>query len=195
MAERSEELIRGDIEQTRSEMGDTLDALGYKANVPARTKGWFGRKKQSVTGAAGTGVSKVTGFAGSSVSRISGAADSVVTKVSGTVPSTDRVGAGASTVKDTAEQNPLGLAVAGIALGFVVGLFAPSTRVENEKLGPASDQVKSSATEAGQEAIEHTKQVAQSAAQSAVQTAKEEGRQHADEMSSSLQDKAHDVTR
>ena len=37
MVEKSE-VIRSDIEQTRSEMGDTLDALGYKANVPARTK-------------------------------------------------------------------------------------------------------------------------------------------------------------
>src|SRR5437588_1301001 len=116
MAERSE-MIRGDIEQTRSEMGDTLDALGYKANVPARTKGWFGRKKQTVTGTTGTGVSRVTGLAGSSVSRISSAADSVVSRVSGTVPSGERVGAGASSVKDTAEQNPLGLAVAGIAIG------------------------------------------------------------------------------
>lgn len=182
MAERSE-VIRGDIEQTRSEMGDTLDALGYKANVPARTKGWFGNKKQTVTG-----------LAGSSVSRISGAADSVVSRISGTVPSSDRVTGGAGGVKDTVEQNPLGLAVAGIAVGFLAGLFAPSTRVENEKLGPTADQVKSSAVEAGQEAIEHTKQVAQSAAESAVETVKTEGREHGNEMASSLQEKARDVT-
>src|SRR5947209_18029111 len=121
-------------------MGDTLDALGYKANVPARTKGWFGRKTQAVTG-----------FAGSSVSRVSRGADSVVSRVSGTVPSTDQVTTGVSVAKDTAERNPLGLAVAGVAVGFVAGLFAPGTRMENEKLGPASDQLKSSATEAGQE--------------------------------------------
>ena len=49
MAEKSE-LIRRDIEQTRAEMGDTLDALSYKANVPARTKGWAARKKDAVVG-------------------------------------------------------------------------------------------------------------------------------------------------
>jgi hypothetical protein len=39
-------------------------------------------------------------------------------------------------------------------------------------------------------AVEHGKQVAQATAQSAVETAKEEGRQHGDELSSSLQEKA-----
>jgi gas vesicle protein len=97
-------------------------------------------------------------------------------------------------LKDTAETNPLGLAVAGMAVGFVAGLFAPATRVENEKLGPVSDQVKSSAAEAGHEAIEHGKQIAQSTAETAIQTAKQESRTHGDELASSVQDKAHDVT-
>ena len=30
--------IRGRIAQTRNEMGETIDALGYKADVPARAK-------------------------------------------------------------------------------------------------------------------------------------------------------------
>jgi gas vesicle protein len=181
VAERSE-LIRGDIEQTRSELGDTLDALGYKANVPARTRGWMGRKRQAVTGACGTGIS-----------RVSGAADSVVSRVSGTTPSAAQIQAGTGRMKDTAERNPLGLAVAGAAAGFLAGLFAPSTQVENEKLGPMSDHVKSSAAEATQEAVEHGKQVAQTAVQSAVDTAKEEGRQSGEELASSLQEKAREV--
>ncbi len=193
MAERPE-MIRSDIERTRAEMGDTLDALGYKANVPARTKGWFGRKTQAVTGTAGNGVSRLTGLAGSGASRLSGAADSVVSRVSGTVPGGGQVAAGAGRVVDTAERNPLGLAGVGIAVGFVAGLFAPATRIENEKLGQASDQVKSSVTEAGQEAMEHTKQVAQSTVETAVQTAKTEGREHGEEFTSSLHDKAGDIT-
>ena len=32
------ETIRADIEQTRAEMGDTVDALGYKADVKSRAK-------------------------------------------------------------------------------------------------------------------------------------------------------------
>jgi gas vesicle protein len=181
VVERSE-VIRSDIEQTRAQMGDTLDALGYKANVPARAKGWVGRKKDAVVGGCGSVVSKV-----------SGATDSAVSRVTGVAPSTGQMQAGAGRVKDTAERNPLGLAVAGAAAGFLAGLFAPSTRVEDEKLGPMADQVKSQAADAGQEALLHGKQVAQSAAQSAVETAKEEGKQHGDELSSSLQEKAHEV--
>jgi hypothetical protein len=178
------EVIRGEIEQTRSKMGDTLDALGYKANVPARTKGWFGRKKQAVSGACGSGMS-----------RISGAADSAVARVSGATPNSNQVHAGAGRMKDTAERNPLGLAVAGAAVGVLAGLFAPSSSAENEKLGPMSDELKSKAVEAGQEAVEHGKQVAQAAAQSAVETAKEDGQQHGQEMSSSLNEKANAVSR
>jgi gas vesicle protein len=182
VVERSE-VIRSDIEQTRAQMGDTLDALGYKANVPARAKGWFGRKKEAVTGACGSGISKV-----------SGATDSMVSKVSGITPSTGDIQAGAGRVKGTAERNPLGLAMAGAAVGFLAGLFAPSTSVEDEKLGPMADQVKSTAIETGQEALEHGKQVAQAAAQSAAETAKQEGKQHGQELSESVQDKAREVT-
>ena len=32
------EAIRREIEQTRDRMGDTVEAIGYKADVPARTK-------------------------------------------------------------------------------------------------------------------------------------------------------------
>jgi hypothetical protein len=176
-------MIRGDIARTRAEMGDTLDALAYKADVPARTKGWLGAKKDTVTGSFSSVLSKV-----------SGATDSMVSRVSGITPSTGEVQAGAGRMKETAEQAPLGLAVAGAAVGFVAGLFAPSTRVEDEKLGPVSDQVKATAVDAGQEALEHGKEVAQAAAQSAVETAKQEGQQHAEELTSSLQDQAHEIT-
>lgn len=176
-------MIRSDIAETRSHMGDTLDALGYKANVPARAKGWAARKKDAVTGACGSGIS-----------RVSGATDSVVSRVSGVTPSTGDVQAGAGRMKDTAERNPLGLTLVGAALGFVAGLFAPSTRAENEKLGPLSDQVKAQAADTGREALEHGKQVAQAAAQSAAETAKEEGRQHGEELTTSVQQKAHEVT-
>ena len=119
--------------------------------------------------------------------------DSVVTRVSGGTPSARQIQAGTGRIKDTAERNPLGLAVAGAAVGFVAGLFAPTTHAENEKLGPISDQVKAGVVDTGQEAIEQGKQVAQSAVESAVDTAKEEGRQSGAELASSLQEKAHEV--
>jgi len=181
VADKSE-LIRRDIERTRAEMGDTLDALGYKANVPARTKGWAARKKDAMVGGCGSALSKV-----------SDATDSMISRVSGATPSTGEMRDGAGRFKDTAERNPLGLALAGAAVGFVAGLFAPSTKFEDEKLGPISDQVKSQAADVGEEALEHGKQVAQAAAESAVETVKQEGKEHGEELSSSVQDKAREV--
>lgn len=164
MVERSDE-IRHDITRTRAEMSQTVEALGYKANVPARTRDWVGDKKSAVA-----------------------------SRVSGVTPDGQAVKERSIRMKDTAERNPLGLAVAGAAVGFIAGILAPSTRVENEKLGPTADQVKEQAVDAGKEAIEHGKQVAQAAAQSAVDTAKDEGRRHGDEMSESLQEKARQAS-
>jgi hypothetical protein len=80
-----------------------------------------------------------------------------------------------------------------VAVGFVCGVLAPSTRVENEKLGPLADQVKATAAEAGQEALERGKATAQEAASAAVGTAREEGRRHGEELSSSVQERSHEI--
>ena len=85
---------------------------------------------------------------------------------------------GAQQAVGIAKENPLGLAVGGLAVGLIAGLLLPSTRVENEKLGPMADQVKEQAKETGQEAMERGKHVAQQAAE----TAKEEGQKQAQEM-------------
>jgi gas vesicle protein len=168
--------IRREIEQTRSEMGDTAQALGHKANVPARTKGWVTDKKDAV------------------VSAVAGTKDSVTSTVSDAVPDGGQLKESGRRAVSLVQSNPLGLALGGAAIGFVAGLFAPATRVENEKLGGMADQVKQGAADAGQEALGHGKEVAKAAAQSAAATAREQGREHGEEMQSSLQQKVEQVT-
>jgi hypothetical protein len=92
-----------------------------------------------------------------------------------------------------ARENPLSLALGAVAVGFVGGLLIPSTRVEDEKLGPIADQVKDKAKETGQEAVERGKDVAQQPAQSAKETAQEAGREHADGLSDSAQEKVEET--
>ena len=164
MAQTSDEL-RGEIEQTRERMGDTADALAYKADVPARAKDWLGEKK-----------------------------DALVGKVGEASPGTGDAKQAASRAVRSAERNPLGLALGGAAAGFIAGLLVPSTRVEDEKLGPVSDEVKSTAAEVGREAVERGTAVAQEAGQTALETAKERGREQGEEMTTSLQEKAQEVT-
>jgi len=89
-----------------------------------------------------------------------------------------------------AQENPLGLAVGAVAAGFLLGMLVPSSRVEDEKLGPVADRVKEQAKETGQEALERGKQVAQSAAQSAADTVSEEGQKHGEQLADSAKENA-----
>jgi len=163
--------IRAEIEQTRAEMTETVDALGYKADVKTRAKETLQGKRESAK------------------ESIVGVKD----KIAGGTPDSGDVKQKAVRAKSVAEQNPLGLAVGAVATGFLVGMLIPSTRVEDQKIGPIADDVKDKVRETGQEALEHGKQVAQDAAQSAQQTVQESGEQHAQEVKESAQQSAQEV--
>jgi Protein of unknown function (DUF3618) len=150
--------LRAELEETRGRVGEEVDALSYKTDVGSRVGDYVGEKKDAVT------------------SKLSGAKN-VAAK-----PIPDR--AQMRRAKVTAEQNPLGLAIGGAALGFVLGLLLPSTRMEDEKLGPASEKV----GEVAREGLEQGKHVAQDAAQGAVEAAKESGGRRGEELSSTLKD-------
>jgi ElaB/YqjD/DUF883 family membrane-anchored ribosome-binding protein len=170
--------IREEIEQTRAEMGETVDALGYKTDVKARAKDSIQDKKESVMGVAS-----------SAKERLVGAGQTVGDKT----PDTEQVKHQAKRAKSVAQENPLGLAVGAVAVGFLAGMLIPSTRVEDEKMGAISDDVIDRAKETGQEALERGKQVAQEAAQSAQETVKDSGQQHAEELKGSAQDHAQEA--
>jgi ElaB/YqjD/DUF883 family membrane-anchored ribosome-binding protein len=163
--------IRAEIERTREEMGETVDALGYKTDVKARAKDSIHEKKESVMGVATSAKERLVG-AGQTVGDAT--------------PDSQQVKQQARRAKSVAQENPLGLAVGAVAVGFLAGMLIPSTRVEDDKLGPMSDDVIERAKETGQEALEHGKQVAQDAAE----TVKESGREHADDLKTTAQDHA-----
>jgi hypothetical protein len=58
-----------------------------------------------------------------------------------------------------AQDNSLGLAIGSVAVGFLVGLLLPATRVEDERFGGVADEVKETAKDLGQEALDRGKQV------------------------------------
>ena len=86
--------IRNDIEGTRARMGDTVEALGHKADVP-------GRAKEAVSNRLGD----------------------VRSKISGATPESDEVKDGARHAAGVAQENPLGLAVGAAAVGFIAGML------------------------------------------------------------------------
>jgi gas vesicle protein len=163
--------IRREIEQTRAEMGETVDALTYKADIKSRAK------------------ERVVGAGQSVRDRVIGAKDSAVDST----PDREQVAQQARRAKGLAQDNPLGFAIGSIAVGFVAGMLVPSTRVENEKLGPVSDQVTEKAKETGQEALEHGKEVARETAQQAQETLSESAQQHGQQVGEAARQNAQEV--
>jgi gas vesicle protein len=153
--------IRKDIEQTRERMGDTVEALGYKADVPSRAK-----------------------------ENVQGKVDAVKSKITGATPDAGQVKDGARQAVGVAQSNPLGLAVGAAAVGFLAGMLIPETRKEHEKLGPMADQVKQQAQSTAQEALQHGKEVAQETAQAAKDTAQQAAQEHGSDLKQTAQDNA-----
>jgi hypothetical protein len=114
-------------------------------------------------------------------------------RVSDASPSGGEVKQTTRRVAGVAKENPLGLAIGAVAIGFLAGLAMPSTRVEDEKLGPVAEQVRDKVKETGQEAVERGKQVAQEVASTATETAKQQTREQGRELAESTRQSAQEV--
>jgi gas vesicle protein len=163
-------------------MGETFDALAYKTDVKGRVKESFADKRDRF------------------VDQLRGTTH----KVGDATPNGQDVKQGAQRAVGVAEENPIGLALAGVAGGFLVGMLLPSTRIEDERVGPLADTVKETAVETGQEALDRGKDVAGQVAQEAVEgvedagqhaleTAKEAGQEQAEKVKESAKEGAEEV--
>jgi ElaB/YqjD/DUF883 family membrane-anchored ribosome-binding protein len=185
--------IREDIAQTRADMGETVEAVGYKADVPSRAKDKVSEKmdsaKNKVSGTATRAKDAVVGTA----SRAGDTVSETTSRVGDATPSGGQVKQQAKRAVGLAQENPLGLGIGAVALGFLAGLAVPSTRVEDERLGPVADQVKDKVRETGQEALDRGKQVAHEAASTAADTAKEQTQEHGQDLAQSATQNAQDL--
>ncbi len=158
--------IRQEIEQTRSEMGETLEEVVHRSDVKERAK-------ESVT----EKVDAVKGKVSDTASRVEGKAKR-----------------GAERISSMGQENPLGLAAGGVAIGLLVGLVAPSSHVEEQKLGPLAQELRGQAKKTGHEALERGKHIADEAVHSAAETAKQQGRQEAKELADHAKQSGREIS-
>jgi len=186
------EQIREEIEQTRAEMGETVGAITYKTDLKSRTRDKVSDTKDKITGKASDVKDRVTGTVSHATDSVSdhlpsggsggsggsagGGLSATKDRITSATPDAQEVKYKARRAASVAQQNPLGLAIGSLALGFLAGSLIPTTDVENEKIGPIADQIKEEAQNVGHEALERGKAVAaqaQEAATSAMQASEQ----------------------
>lgn len=121
------EALRRDIEHTREELGETVEALSAKADVKGQVQEKVEQRKQAVKEKTDEVRTKVAGAVSGAGGRVSGAATSAGQRVSGATPDDVKQSAtqAASAAVTTTQQRPLpalGVAFAGgLLLGWLIG--------------------------------------------------------------------------
>ncbi|BCJ47423.1 hypothetical protein GCM10010168_17810 [Actinoplanes ianthinogenes] len=102
--------LRAEIEQTRAELGETVEALAAKTDVKARVREEVATAKDRVAQAASTAGDRIAGAANTAGDRIAGAANTVAEK---TEPARQQIVETATSPQVRRALPPTGLAVAG----------------------------------------------------------------------------------
>lgn len=181
--------IRHDIERTRGEMTDTIQALGYKADVPSRVKSRIADLSDSVKSSASGAAGAMSGTASDAASTVTHAAGTI----SDQIPSRRQL-------DRTARSSPWALLFGAVAAGVMLGQAIPSSRKEDELIGRRAEQLRDQARALGQDAVDHGRQVAQDAAYAARDAAadvadqvKSSGHEHAQQLGDQAASRAQDT--
>lgn len=139
-------LIRQDIAETQARMGDTVEALAHKADVPSRARDAVNERVDAVKGKVSHAVTSITEAASDAKGSIANAAAAM--------PS---AGESLNALRSVAVGNPLGLVIGSVAAGFLIGLCLPVSGLERERVGRLGERMTEQAKTAATEAIEQGK--------------------------------------
>ena len=202
--DKASDEIRGEIEDTRERMTETAGAIRYRADVKSRTKDAVAEKKDSLVEKAGSAVSRVTGKmpspgavaseANDMASSVSDAASSAASRVGDALPDTREVKRQARQAVSVAQENPIGLAVGSIAVGFLAGMLIPRTQMEDERFGELSDELKEQARDVGREALDQGRDLAEEVGQRATDIAREGAKEHGRQLTESARESVQSLT-
>ena len=210
MTSSDPEVIRRQIEETRSNLSYDVDALNEKVNPTRVVDRRVGRAKSSVSGlkdrvfgAAQEHGHQAGGTAQNVAGNVQGAAHNAAGTVQGAASSAvDTLQSAPQTLSRQAQGNPLAAGVIAFGVGWLVSSLLPTSEKEKqlaaqaesavkEHSQPLVDQAKSVAQEIGdnlkpaaQDAVESVK----ATAQEGVQTVKAEGQSAAQDVQGTAQD-------
>jgi hypothetical protein len=113
------EALTAEIERTREELGETVEALAAKADVKARAKDAADQARKSVASTAGQVKAKVTGQAGELRSKVAGQGGKLASQAGGAVSQ-----ATPSQVREAAGRVPGSGRQRGLVAAAVAGVLA-----------------------------------------------------------------------
>jgi gas vesicle protein len=209
---QSAEQVRADIERTREDLGQDLDAIGNKISprqaVRRRTdrvRGTLTDMKERLMGSAESATSTVTSEESSVAGSVRDAASDVASSVADAASgAADTVRHAPDLVKRQTEGNPMAVGLIAFGLGALAGTILPSTQTEKSMapqlrervVEPMKETASQAAHEVGQdlrgsagEAAERVKQTAQEGAQ----RLSEETRHRVEDVKSEVQQGAGEV--
>jgi uncharacterized protein YjbJ (UPF0337 family) len=131
-------------------MGETVEALAYKADLPSRARDRVNERVDAIKGKVSDALASATG----AVSNVTSTAKDRVGSAAAAMPSP---GEGLRSAGTLAANNPLGLAIGSLAIGFLIGLCLPVSDIERERVGRLGEQMTEQAKSAAAGAIEQGK--------------------------------------
>jgi hypothetical protein len=210
MSSSDPEVIRRQIEETRSNLSYDVDALNEKVNPTRVVDRRVGKAKSTVSGLK----ERVFGSAHETRQQVSGTTSNVAGSVQGAASSaSETVQGAASTARDVvqsapqtlqrqAQGNPLAAGLIAFGVGWLVSSLLPTSEKEKqlaaqaesaikEHSQPLVDQAKSVAADIGDNlkpAAQDAVQSVKATAQEGVQTVKQEGQTAAQDVQGQAQD-------
>ena len=166
---QSAEELRRDIEQTRGELGETLDAIGDRVS-PGRM---IERKKNRATNMVRSARERVMGSASDTGQAFADKGHAIGDAASGAI---DTLKGSPDTVRQQTQGSPLVAGAIAFGLGVLVASVLKPSEIEKQAAGQLMDKAQpltDGLKQAGQEAAEHLKEPALAAIEQVKEAATE----------------------
>jgi len=135
VVERTTEL-RHEIEGTRDQLGDTLEAIGDRVSPGRVVERRWNRVRSSVTNARVSVMGRPSDTSNASSGEARGATGAVSDAISGTAGSVkDAVHGAPQSLQETTEGNPLLAGAIAFGVGLLIGSIAPESEAEKTMVG------------------------------------------------------------
>jgi hypothetical protein len=193
VAARAKDSVNDRVEAVRETIGNAVDRINSAVTGTSRhgadTLSQGGNKVNSAMNSISTTVSNQVSDLNTTVSNgVSGLNDAVSSTVGGIRANVgERLANGdmsgkAQRAVGMVQENPIGLALVALAVGFLGGSLIPTSDIERERLGPIREKVAQQAQAAAGDLVAAGKAVVAETAQSAVAAAMTSAQSHSQDV-------------